>query len=516
MAPATAAAAAGARAVSAAGLKLEDLALEAATAGAGAGSPVGATTTQTVAARPRGMSPPRGGWAGGPVPRGELAAGREAPRAGSNSVNTCTSPGSRLKEPFLIGVAGGTASGKTTVCDHIIQRLSNQRVSLLALDCFYRGLTQEEMDNVAEYNFDHPDAFDYRALIEVLLNLKRGLPAHVPTYDFKTHQRGTETKLVNPGDVIILEGILVLHVQEVLPFLNMKIFVDTDDDVRLARRIQRDTLHRGRDVQGVIEQYTKFVKPMFDQFILPSKKSADVIIPWGNHENMVAIDLIVQHIRSKLGQDDLRRIYPNLHVVDSNFQVKALHTIIRDQATGRSEFIFYADRLIRIIVEFGLGFLPFQEKIIHTPSNEQYIGVDFVNKLCGVSIVRSGESMENALRACCKGIKIGKILANRAAEEQNVWHRLPKDIRNRHVLLMDPVIGTGDAALHAIKLLRTQGVEQKNILLLSLIAVPEGITKIFAAFPEVKIITSEIDREVDQSEVVRPGIGSFGDRYFCE
>lgn len=220
--------------------------------------------------------------------------------------------------------------------------------------------------------------------------------------------------------------------------------------MRLARRIQRDVAVRGRDVAGVIAQvragggwggwgwgrrgtgcfararahhpplpppppqYTKFVKPAFDAFVAPSRKHADVIIPWGRDEsNVVAIDLITQHIRGKLQQPDLRRIYHNLEVIPSNFQVRGMHTLIRDARTTTPDFVFYADRLLRLVVEAGLGFLPFAEKCVTTPTGATYVGVDFAKKLCGVSIIRSGESMENALRACCKGIKIGKILVHR-------------------------------------------------------------------------------------------------------
>merc|ERR1712054_595920 len=148
----------------------------------------------------------------------------------------------------------------------------------------------------------------------------------------------------------------------------MKIFVDTDDDVRLARRIQRDTQERGRDVGGVILQYTTFVKPMFDTHVLPSKKYADIVIPWARGNNTVAIDLIVQHIRTKLGMDDIRRIYPLLSLIQSNFQIRGMHTIIRNKDTSINDFIFYADRLIKIVVEAGLGLLPFTETTITTPT----------------------------------------------------------------------------------------------------------------------------------------------------
>ena len=159
------------------------------------------------------------------------------------------------------------------------------------------------------------------------------------------------------------------------------------------------------------------MKPAFDSFVAPSRKHADVVIPWGRDEsNVVAIDLISQHIRSKLQQPDLRRLYHNLEVVPSNFQVRGMHTIVRDAATSTNDFVFYADRLLRLVVEAGLGFLPFEEKSVTTPTGATYVGVDFAKKLCGVSVIRSGESMENALRACCKGIKIGKILVAEGTE----------------------------------------------------------------------------------------------------
>ena len=253
------------------------------------------------------------------------------------------------KELFLIGVAGGTASGKTTVCDKIIQELHDHRVVLISQDSYYRGLTEEEKLNVHQYNFDHPDAIDSETLFQDIVSLKEGNDIRVPVYDFATHSRKTdECRIVKPADVVIIEGILVLQFEKIRDVLNMKIFVDTDDDVRLARRIQRDTQERGRDVNGVIMQYTTFVKPMFDAHVLPSKKFADIIIPWARGDNNVAIDLIVQHIRTKLGTNDLRRIYPLLSVIQSNFQIRGMHTIIRDKTTSISDFIFYADRLIKV------------------------------------------------------------------------------------------------------------------------------------------------------------------------
>ncbi|MBA0699419.1 hypothetical protein Goari_001059, partial [Gossypium aridum] len=151
-------------------------------------------------------------------------------------------------------------------------------------------------------------------------------------------------------------------------YFTLKLF-SADADVRLARRIRRDTVEKGRDIGVVLDQYSKFVKSAFDDFILPTKKYADIIIPRGG-DNHVAIDLIVQHIRTKLGQHDLCKIYPNLYVIQSTFQIRGMHTLIRDSQTTKHDFVFYADRLIRLVVEHGLGHLPFTEKQVITPTGK--------------------------------------------------------------------------------------------------------------------------------------------------
>ncbi|GAX82816.1 hypothetical protein CEUSTIGMA_g10242.t1 [Chlamydomonas eustigma] len=422
--------------------------------------------------------------------------------------------------PFIIGVTGGTASGKTTFCDMVAQKLNDSCVVMLSQDSFYRNLTAEEKQQAAakNYNFDHPDAFDVTLMMRCLEELKNGRAVDVPCYDFSTHARDPlNSRRVEPADVVIIEGILVLHMAEIRKMLSMKVFVDTDDDVRLARRIQRDVTCRGRDVAGVIEQYTRFVKPAFDQFIAPSRKVADLIIPWhGSSNNMVAIDLITEHIKTKLQQHEMRRFYPNLEVIPSNFQTRGMHTIIRNKDTSKNDFVFYADRLIRLVVEAGLGFLPFVERTVVTPSGRQYVGVDFARKLCGVSVIRSGESMENALRACCQGIKLGKILVHRNDAGDVTYQKLPADIASRHVLLMDPILSTGHVTIKVIEALLKEGVQENKILFLCIIAAPEGIRRVFDKFPTLKIVTSEIESHVEDEYTVIPGVGNFGDRYFCD
>ncbi|KAL4395815.1 hypothetical protein AHAS_Ahas01G0029600 [Arachis hypogaea] len=427
-----------------------------------------------------------------------------------------TSATDMYKQPFVIGVAGGAASGKTAVCDMIIQQLHDQRVVLVNQDSFYHNLTEEELARVQDYNFDHPDAFDTELLLCVMDKLKRGEAVDIPKYDFKSYKSDVYPKRrVNPSDVIILEGILVFHDPRVRELMNMKIFVDTDADVRLARRIRRDTGEKGRDIAVVLDQYSKFVKPAFDDFILPTKKYADIIIPRGG-DNHVAIDLIVQHIRTKLGQHDLCKIYSNLYVIQSTFQIRGMHTLIRDAQITKHDFVFYSDRLIRLVVEHGLGHLPFTEKQVITPTGSVYTGVDFCKRLCGVSVIRSGESMENALRACCKGIKIGKILIHREGDngQQLIYEKLPNDISDRHVLLLDPILGTGNSAVQAISLLIRKGVPESNIIFLNLISAPQGVHVVCKKFPRIKIVTSEIEIGLNKDYRVIPGMGEFGDRYF--
>ncbi|KAG7036738.1 Uridine kinase-like protein 1, chloroplastic, partial [Cucurbita argyrosperma subsp. argyrosperma] len=189
------------------------------------------------------------------------------------------------------------------------------------------------------------------------------------------------------------------------------------------------------------------------------------------------------------------------------FQIRGMHTLIRDQDISKHDFVFYSDRLIRLVVEHGLGHLPFTEKQVVTPTASVYTGVDFCKKLCGVSIIRSGESMENALRACCKGIKIGKILIHREGDNgmQLIYQKLPNDISERHVLLLDPVLATGNSANQAIDLLIQKGVPESHIIFLNLISAPEGIHCVCKRFPCLKIVTSEIDAGLNKEYRVIPG-----------
>jgi len=209
------------------------------------------------------------------------------------------------KTPFLIGVSGGTASGKSTVCSRIMEKLGQdeidhrqRQVVCISQDSFYRELNPSEKLKAAKglFNFDHPDAFDNQLLQKTLEDILEGRVCQIPLYDFKTNsRREDEFVTIYPADVLLFEGILVFYFAEIRNFFHMKLFVDTDADTRLSRRVLRDIRERGRDLEQVLTQYTTLVKPAFEEFCLPTKKFADVIIPRGA-DNLVAIDLIVQSI----------------------------------------------------------------------------------------------------------------------------------------------------------------------------------------------------------------------------
>uniref|UniRef100_A0A3Q2R2X3 Uridine-cytidine kinase n=1 Tax=Fundulus heteroclitus TaxID=8078 RepID=A0A3Q2R2X3_FUNHE len=209
--------------------------------------------------------------------------------------------GTQSKEAFVIGLCGGSASGKTTVATKIIEALDVPWVVLLSMDSFYKVLSPEEQMLAAnsDYNFDHPDAFDFELLTHTLRKLKQGKSVKIPVYDFAIHGRHKEWKTLYGASVIIFEGIMSFADKTLLQLLDMKIFVETDSDIRLVRRLRRDIMERGRDIEGVIKQYNKFVKPAFEQYIEPTMRLADLVVPRGGG-NMVAIDLIVQHVHSQL------------------------------------------------------------------------------------------------------------------------------------------------------------------------------------------------------------------------
>lgn len=204
-----------------------------------------------------------------------------------------------LKHPIIIGVTGGSGSGKTSVSRAIFEKLGDHSILRIEEDSYYKSQDDKPMEQRVSVNYDHPDAFDTDLLIEQLTELLNYRAIDKPVYDYTIHTRSKETVHVEPKDVIVLEGILVLNDPRLRNLMDIKIFVDTDDDIRIIRRIKRDMEERGRSLQSIIDQYMKTVKPMYHQFIEPTKRYADVIVPEGG-ENEVAIDLLVTKVKDIL------------------------------------------------------------------------------------------------------------------------------------------------------------------------------------------------------------------------
>jgi uridine kinase len=200
---------------------------------------------------------------------------------------------------MIIGISGGTGSGKTTVANRILESVSASEVVFIQQDSYYRNLKDLPLDYRQIANFDHPDALDNDLLVNHVRKLKAGEMIELPLYDFRTNMRLNETRRVEPKPIVIVEGILIFADPRLLEQMDIKVFVDTPDDIRFIRRLRRDIAERGRTLESVIEQYLVTVRPMHMQFVEPSKREADVIIPEGGH-NLVSIDLLSGKIRERL------------------------------------------------------------------------------------------------------------------------------------------------------------------------------------------------------------------------
>ncbi|KAL8279835.1 hypothetical protein RQP46_007685 [Phenoliferia psychrophenolica] len=474
-------------------------------------------------------------------------------------------------EAYVIGIAGGSASGKTRVAQAILKKLGVPWVLVVAQDMFYKSLSPEQSKKAFknEYDFDSPDAFDYDILRSCIEDLKASRAVQIPNYSFVLHQRTDETTYLYGAGVVLVEGIFALHDPQIRALLDLKIFVQCDSDLMLARRLRRDILERGRDVGGVLDQYLTFVKPSFDSFVLPTAKFADVIVPGANNET--SIDLITSHIRRQLDErkqdlraelysmsltddklpEELRGLPDSLHVMHSTSQLKGIHTLLRDRTTSFPDFIFLANRLSTLIIEEALSLLPYTPHPITTRTQLPYLGTSLDVSLCGVSILRSGASLEKGLRRVLRDVPIGSMLIQSGVEdgEPLLFHlKLPgcltkskESAEESWVLLLDSQIGTGAAALMAIRVLKDHGVREDRILFCCiLVSRVGGIWALKDAFPKVRIVCSEVDDGLEErwvwpegAEVVDgvtkpkqgesgpkrvfailPGAGSLGDRYF--
>jgi len=213
---------------------------------------------------------------------------------------------SSARIPIIIGVAGGTGSGKTTVSQAILERVGRDRIAYIQHDSYYKDQSHLPPEERAKINFDHPDALETGLLVQHLKQLRAGHPVEVPVYDFTTHTRTSQTRRVEPRRVILVEGILIFADDALRDMMDVKIYVDTDADIRFIRRLERDITERGRTMRSVIDQYLATVRTMHLEFVEPSKRYADVIIPEGGF-NPVALDMVVARIEAMIEEAPRRQ-----------------------------------------------------------------------------------------------------------------------------------------------------------------------------------------------------------------
>ncbi|KAF9224487.1 PRTase-like protein [Gyrodon lividus] len=221
----------------------------------------------------------------------------------------------------------------------------------------------------------------------------------------------------------------------------------------------------------------------------------------------------------KTSQTTPATLPPSVFTLSPTAQLEALYTIIRDKTTSRGDFIFYSDRIIRLLVEEGLNHLPVVPKTVETPTGSKYEGVRFEGRICGVSILRAGEAMEAGLREVCRSVRIGKILIQRDEETalpKFFYSKLPEDIASRYVLLLDPMLATGGSAMKAVDILKDHGVPEERIIFINLMASPEGLKTFCTKFPAIRVITGWIDQYLNEKAWIIPGLGDFGERRYCE
>ncbi|BGP49578.1 Uridine kinase [Rhodotorula kratochvilovae] len=495
-------------------------------------------------------------------------------------------PDGKPAPAYIIGIGGGSASGKTRVAQEVLKQLGVPWVLVISQDNFYKPLSPEESAQARANNhdFDSPDSFDYAALRDCVRDLKECRAAQIPNYSFVHHQRTAETTYLYGANVIIVEGIFVLYDKALRDLLDLKVYVQCDSDLMLARRLRRDLVERGRDADGVLTQYLRFVKPALDNFIQPTNRFADIIVPGERNER--SIGLIVSHLEAELGkrrrelrgdlyketvppgagagsvpptptherkesEGGLARIKEEcgakegadlpdtVHLLPATPQIRGVHTLLRATDTDPDDFIFLANRLSTLVIEHALSLLPYQAKDIETRTGIAHTGAELAvapGHLCGVSILRSGASLEKGLRRVVQDVPVGSVLiqSDAATGEPLLYQvALPQSLTasaesaaKSYVLLLDSQIGTGAAALMAVRILLDHGVQEDHIIVSTiLVSRVGGVWALKRAFPKVRIVSSMADDGLEERWekthngekkifTILPGMGSFGDRYF--
>lgn len=438
------------------------------------------------------------------------------------------------KYPYIIGIAGLSGSGKTTVAQKIISSINEPWTILFSLDNFYKELTPEQsrLAFLNEYDFDRPGSIDLDHLYECVKSIKEGKKTDIPVYSFAKHKRMPDEKLTIYGaNVVIIEGIYALYKKELLDLMDCKVYVDTDLDVCYSRRLLRDIVHRDRDIKGVIKQWDLFVKPNAVSHVLPTRANADVVIPRGS-DNTVAMDILIEHLRRQLDQKSVDHInhlktlgkmvapvnWHNVHILKSTNQSKAIKTIILNRNSTNDDFIFYFNRAASILISEALDLVDYISgdklgKTVVTPINCRLAPQQAFfqgQEVIAVSVIRSGDCFIRSLRRIIPAAKIGKLLIqtdSRTGEPKLHTEKLPqlepkKGEKPSKVLLFDSQTISGAAAIMAIKVILDHNVQQDQIVLVTYTATETGIRRIFNAFPKIHMVVACVGRRSHDSTLI--------------
>ncbi|KAJ5195284.1 Uridine kinase [Penicillium cinerascens] len=417
----------------------------------------------------------------------------------------------------IIGIAGSSGSGKTSVAMEIVKSLNLPWVVILVMDSFYKTLTPEEhrKAHANEYDFDCPESIDFDLLVDTIKDLKQGKKAHIPVYSFAEHQRQPQTTTLYSPRVLILEGILALHDPRINELLDVKIFVEADMDVCLGRRVLRDVRERGRDIEGIIKQWFAFVKPSCTKYVSPQRGISDIIIPRGI-ENTTAIDMVVKHIQRKLQEKSEKHtealhklgliaakveLPPNVHVLPPTPQFQGMNTILQNPETEEVDFIFYFDRLASILIEKALDMMPYLSTNVETPQGNKYMGLRPEGTVCAVAILRGGSCLETALKRTIPDCITGRVLIQTdedSAEPELHYLKLPNQIEeNSMVMLLDVQMSSGGAALMAVRVLIDHGVQEERIVFVTCAAGETGLKRLTAVFPKINVVVGRIEADLE-------------------
>lgn len=347
----------------------------------------------------------------------------------------------------------------------------------------------------------------------------------MPIYSFEKHARLEKTTTIYSPHVIILEGIFALHDQRVLDLLDLKIFAEADADLCLSRRLVRDVKERGRDIEGCIKQWFRYVKPNFYRYVAPQREIADLIIPRGI-ENKVAISMVSDQVRKTLAdkstqhQQELRRLgqiaedsplSANAIVLEQTNQIKGMHTLLLDPTTSREDFVFYFDRMVALLVETACDFLPFVSAQVSTPQGYVYDGLKKGADVSAVVVLRGGSAFETGLRRTIPDCRTGRVLIQtnyRTGEPELHYRALPANIAEHGlVLVLDPQFSSGAAALMAVRVLVDHGVKESSIVFITYTAGRVGVNRLLSVFPDVKVVVARLGDDMENRWVETKYLG---------